>query len=230
MDLVPDAEINLVLDMDQTLISGALHNDKPNIVYTRPYLKLFFANAFKQFERVSIWTSAERCWYDEVHMHVFQYVLPEGKTFDFVWTREMCLQKQICIRSKTGMPIDHTIYVKPLDKIYSINSSYSKYNTLIVDDNTYSYCDNIENAIPIKAFNWFDEFCDDDDELVTLSQYFKSNEFKENMCMLRESVLTDIIELQYTPSSLLTKSFNNDKNEDLYLPLTPEDDKTEYEL
>ena len=221
--------MNLVLDLDQTLISGSLYNDRPNIIYARPYLKLFFANVFKRFETISIWTSAERCWYDEVYTVVLQYVLPEGKTFNFVWTREMCTQKQICLRSKIGMPIDTTIYVKPLDKIYSVNPSYSKHNTVIVDDNMYSYCDNIENAIPIKAFNWFDKLCDEDNELIKLSQYFASNEFNENMHMLRESTLSDMTELQYTPISELIMSFNSMTfNKDMHkIPLIISDDSLE---
>ena len=216
--------MNLILDMDQTLISGEIYKNKPNAISVRPYLKLFLKHAFEQFANVSLWTSAEKSWYDEVYNEILCKELPEGKTFDFVWTRDKCLKKQICIRSNMGMPMDVTIYVKQLDQVYSMYPAYSKHNTFIVDDNHHSYSDNIENAIPIKPFHHLDEFCEEDDKLVKLSQYFRSLEFNENICMLKESMLSDEIELDNIHISII-KALNPNN-----IPLTPLDNDIEHQL
>jgi len=68
-------KIHIILDMDSTLID----RDDDDIIYGRPYLKLFLDYCFKTFASVSIWTAASREWYDEVYNKCFKLILGNNK-------------------------------------------------------------------------------------------------------------------------------------------------------
>ena len=79
--------MNLVLDMDQTLIDGWIDQK----VTPRPHLKQFLKLCFQDFQHVSIWTAASKGWYDYVYKKVFEDILNSlDREFHFVFTNEKC--------------------------------------------------------------------------------------------------------------------------------------------
>ena len=133
---------NIILDMDETLL-GHYVRLTPSLQFAitaRPHLREFLAFCFDRFERVSIWTAAEKGWYDRCYEDVLKPNLPEGKLFHFVRARS--LNKTMSFNP-----------VKRLTDIYKAYPNlYNSTNTLIVDDNPLTYADNVDNAIPIQPF------------------------------------------------------------------------------
>lgn len=139
---------NVILDMDGCILDNIpydLQDKSYKLVnkkvlcqpIARPYLKDFMDYVFRHFKRVSIWTAGQKIWYNQCYNEVLRKYIPEGKSFDFVLTRE------------TG---GYFYPVKPLSFIYQTKPGYNSTNTLIVDDNPMTYSTNIENAIGIKSF------------------------------------------------------------------------------
>ena len=86
--------MNIVLDMDHTLVHGS-HFEK--VVHPRPHLFEFLLWCFKSFEKVSIWTAASLRWYEFVDCRILTPFLDRIKEelcknveFDFVWTADRC--------------------------------------------------------------------------------------------------------------------------------------------
>lgn len=145
---IPNKYENVILDMDGTLLDNippklqdpSYKHIKKNTIYqpiARPHLKDFLEYVFRNFKRVSIWTAGTKEWYEQCYGEVLRHYIPEGKSFDFVLTRE-----------------DFQRYypVKPLSFVYKTHPEYNSTNTLIVDDNPVTYSENVENAIGIKSF------------------------------------------------------------------------------
>ena len=134
--------MNIVLDMDNTLIT----HDKRGVIYSRPFLKDFLTYCFDHFDRVSIWTAANRDWFDYVYHHIFEPIMESRyMRFDFVFTREKCT-------FRTDPHNLHLATIKPLKKVWSFREGYTRSNTLIVDDNPETFQDNFDNAIIIRPF------------------------------------------------------------------------------
>jgi len=138
----------LVLDMDGTLLDftkpplsqsnrfSMFAPPEPEPV-ARPYLREFLQYVFKYFKKVSIWTAGTLSWYNKCFQKVLSSCIPEGKGFDFVYTR------------------NHFAYVrvvKPLTLVYANSPEYNPLNTIIIDDNPNTYELNRKNAIGIKPF------------------------------------------------------------------------------
>lgn len=134
---------NIILDMDGTILdyvpAGMDHNRSFfQIPIARSYLRLFMKYLFENFERVSIWTAASKVWYDQCYENVLKPALPEGKEFHFV---------------KTRADYDWEKNVKPLRMVYEqFPDLYNEYNTIIIDDNAYTFAENFDQAIQIKSF------------------------------------------------------------------------------
>lgn len=134
---------NIILDMDGTILDyvpGHFDHNKSfmQIPIARPYLNLFMKYLFENFERVSIWTAAAKSWFDQCYEKVIKPSLPEGKELHFVKTREN---------------YDYSKNVKPLRMIYDeYPDLYNHENTIIIDDNPYTFAENVEQAIQIKSF------------------------------------------------------------------------------
>ncbi len=134
---------NIILDMDGTLLDYVPpHFDNNNtfnkIPIARPYLNLFMKYLFDNFERVSIWTAASESWYVICYERVLKNSLPEGKEFHFVKTRDNYNSNE---------------FVKPLQIIYEeYPHLYTSENTIIIDDNRFTFVENYEQAIQIKPF------------------------------------------------------------------------------
>lgn len=134
---------NIILDMDGTLLDYVPCHFDHNLTHkqipiARPYLHLFMKYLFDNFERVSIWTAAEKSWFDKCYESVLKPALPEGKEFHFV---------------KTRADYNFQANVKPLRMVYEqFPDLYNPENTVIIDDNPYTFVENPEQALHIKSF------------------------------------------------------------------------------
>ncbi len=134
---------NIILDIDKTLIEGYFSlKHKKVMVEERPFLAKFFAFIFQHFERVSIWTNANKEWYDYIYNNVLRKYIPYGKFFDFIFTFD------------DGLVGNNNNGPKNLNIIYEIyeNNEYNKENTFLVDDSEIHFNQNPKNCYLIKAF------------------------------------------------------------------------------
>lgn len=155
--------MNLILDMDGTLIDGFYDDNNNHVVKPRPHLKDFFEFIFAYFENISIWTHGDESWYKIVYDECLKYMLPINKNFHFVKTREY---------GNESYPY------KKLSKIYKEYDDYNEFNTFIIDDFSKTYELNIENSIPIKNYTYtFNEHTDTDDEFLRIIKLFKKKLF-----------------------------------------------------
>jgi hypothetical protein len=136
----------IIFDMDGTLIDNIPPKfrgfpENPETYKTmpiaRPGLKETLAYAFANYKHVSIWTAGTDVWFKQVYDTLFKHVLPPGRDFHFVKTRA---------RGEIYIPL------KPLSAIYAQYPDYRPANTVIVDDNAQTFCDNVENAEHIPSF------------------------------------------------------------------------------
>ncbi len=134
---------NIILDMDKTLIEGyfSLKYQKM-FVEERPYLAQFFTFIFQHFEHVSIWTNANREWYNYVYDNILYKYIPRGKDFDFVFTFDDGL-----VGKDNNGPKDLSIVFD----VYE-NLGYNKDNTILIDDSEVHYNKNPKNCYLIKGF------------------------------------------------------------------------------
>lgn len=68
---------NIILDMDKTLIEGyfSIKHDKM-VIEERPYLGQFLKFVFEHFDNVSIWTNANKEWFDYVYNTILYKYMP----------------------------------------------------------------------------------------------------------------------------------------------------------
>ena len=174
--------MNLILDMDETLIYSKINNYS---IYAdpipRPHLKEFLEFVFTNCKNVSIWTHGLKQWYDIVYEKVLKDLIPEGKTFHFVRTRETPIGSYddfIQINKKLykiNPGISSISFLKPLLVIYkNYPDEYNKNNTFIIDDNPTTYLLNKENVIAIKPYNGIDNL---DTELLRIMNFIKKKYF-----------------------------------------------------
>jgi TFIIF-interacting CTD phosphatase-like protein len=174
--------MNIILDMDETLIHSLFVKNR---IYAepiaRPHLKEFLEFIFANSKNVSIWTHGLKEWYDFVYKKVLKDLIPEGKTFHFVRTRETPIGSYddfIQINKKlhdinSGIP--SISFLKPLLVLYKkYPGEYNQNNTFIIDDKEITYCINKENAIAIKPYNGIDN---SDTELLRIMKLIKDNYF-----------------------------------------------------
>jgi hypothetical protein len=157
---------NIILDMDKTLIEGyfSIKHDKM-IIEERPYLGQFLNFVFNHFEHVSIWTNANKEWFDHVYEIILYKYIPKNKHFDFVITFD------------DGYVGKDNNGAKDLNVIFNIfeEDDYNKYNTFLVDDSETHYNQNPHNCYLIKGFNvdLENNSHKDDIELLRFIKYFR---------------------------------------------------------
>jgi len=150
--------MNLVLDLDETLISVKLEPFKDfdfkfkiqgTLFYCkkRPSLDLFLKYVFKHFDTVNIWTAATA-----------EYA---RKIINNIMSREQ-ISKMTFIKTRKDLSYDHQgkIY-KPLEKIFidpiARSNNINKKNTIMIDDKVDFMIDNLGNSIIIPAFRGQDK-------------------------------------------------------------------------
>ena len=145
--------MNLVLDLDETLISVTLDSIKDydfkfkiqgTIFFgkKRPGLDLFLAYAFKHFKTVSVWTAATMDYAKRVINNIF--------------TKDQ-ISKLVFVKTRRDVSYDSNgrIY-KPLKKIFTnpiaISNNINITNTVMVDDKLHFLSDNPGNGIVIPVY------------------------------------------------------------------------------
>ena len=154
--------MNIILDMDQTLICNTRK---------RPHLEIFLEFCFLKFQNVSIWTAAAREWFDYVNENIFTPILNEirdryggdvNTKFDFVFTRDRCS----LVRNIEAVFADSFFVEKRLNKLFRSKQRYKDYtrgNTIILDDDTFTFRKNYGNALGIYPyFGGSDDGIDDE--------------------------------------------------------------------
>jgi hypothetical protein len=179
-------KINILLDLDQTLISAESTSDynfKKNkskskkftfydmdgyyIVFERPDLQSFLDDLFANFN-VSIWTAASKDYALFIIDKIILQNKPERK-LDWVFFSYHC---DISKKMKKGS--------KSLEMLWDVYEipGYNKNNTFILDDYDEVYNTQPNNCIIAKAFEFEDSDSNQDDFLKQLSEKLK--DFKKN--------------------------------------------------
>lgn len=149
--------MNLFLDLDGTLISEPTNEidmvDVARKIRARPHLKTFIETAFKTCQTVSMWTAASNDWLQYNYKKHLKPILEENKqTLDLMFSYQHCST----IRDPDPENWHPTpVRIKPLRKIWRAKSKYPTYtkeNTLILDDTPITYARNYGNSIPIKTY------------------------------------------------------------------------------
>jgi TFIIF-interacting CTD phosphatase-like protein len=175
-------KFNIILDLDQTLISAENYDyfikdgekskeeyisrdnktkldyvemDKDYIVYLRPGLDEFLDEIFSKYN-VSIWTAASK---NYAMFIIDKVILPDNKPkrkLEYVFFSYHCDES---IKNK-GKSKDLSM----LWDVYNI-SNFSKNNTIIIDDYDEVRKTQPENCIQIKPFKFIKESSENDGEL-----------------------------------------------------------------
>lgn len=166
---------NIVLDLDQTIISSEYLNKfkdatkSPHvsrlksvkmmgefIIFERPHLQEFLDFVFNNFN-VSVWTAASRD-YGLYIIEKFILTKPQ-RQIDFFFYSYHC---NFCIKLENKL--------KPLSILWDGFGlmNYNKKNTIIIDDNADVYKSQPKNTYQIKQFDHTDSNCVKDTELLTL--------------------------------------------------------------
>lgn len=130
--------VNLILDLDETLIHTIVSEDvRPDLekradfsfrfspqssyyyVFKRPGLKQFMDRVFKNFNKVGIWTAADRIYAKIIVKNILNY--KQIMALDFVYSRDFCESDNIGL-------------YKPLAKIYKHNASWKPEETIMLDN------------------------------------------------------------------------------------------------
>lgn len=155
--------MNIILDMDETLIHGTFHYE----IMVRPHLFEFLQFAFEKFKNVSIWTAASKAWFEQVNKEVFMPILEKiGCSFHNVFTVENTTLSHV-YDEYSGQMI---MRVKKLRKLHRSKKfpDYNMDNTIIVDDTRTTFQKNYGNAIHVREF--IGKY---DDELEVLMRYLE---------------------------------------------------------
>jgi len=159
---MPKTNLNVVLDLDNTLINtfddydSLIHleifkkpcfldirervyffnlDDEKYWGVFRPYAKEFINFCFEYFNTVGIWSAGERDYVDAIIENLFDTNKPH-----YSLSRDEC---KYC---------DKREIFKPLNIIYETNNYFTPKNTLIIDDNEYTMKMNRDNGILIPAY------------------------------------------------------------------------------
>jgi hypothetical protein len=140
--------MNIILDMDETLI----HGNFEGVIIPRPYLFEFLQFVFERFKNVSIWTAANKAWFEIVNEKVFSPILEVlNCSFDKVLTEEHTTLSYVYddFYGQSFMT-----RVKKLRKLHKSKKSpdYTIHNMIVVDDTKTTFQKNYGNAIHIQEF------------------------------------------------------------------------------
>lgn len=105
--------MNIVLDIDGTLIEETPSSMKESRINHRPHLHTFLAFCFDNFDTVSIWTAASEEWANEV---ISSFGL--DKKFAYVYTGKNTTTEQKIVCSDECRPYFGRSKVKPLKKLW----------------------------------------------------------------------------------------------------------------
>lgn len=108
---------------------------------TRPHTKEFLHFCFAYFKVVAVWSAGQKDYVEDIINYLFRDI---GHKPHIIFTRDDCVKDK-----KLGT-------IKPLTKMYEFHPLLGQYmtesNTLILDDNHYTFEKNLENAIHCPAY------------------------------------------------------------------------------
>lgn len=179
-------KVNLILDLDQTLISAEAeedydfkkHKEKAKnfdfedmqgyyIVFERPGLQKFLDHIFKNFN-VSVWTAASK---DYALFIIEKIVLAkQDRDLDYIFFSYHC---DISKKKKNGTK-DLSMFWDEYDM-----EGYNKNNTVILDDYDEVHNTQPENCIVAKPFEFTKKGSENDDFLKKLTK--KLDKMKEHI-------------------------------------------------
>lgn len=158
---------NVVLDLDHTLIrsvtnseddlnTGSLksHTFSNYVIYERPFLKDFIQTLSEKYY-LSIWTAASKPYGEFIIKQIIQpYMKPNSEIVLFLHDEHCSLSESV-----TGI-LKHLDLLYELSNKYGFKPTFTRDNTVIVDDNEGILAQN-NNVILIEPF----EFDSHDEEL-----------------------------------------------------------------
>jgi TFIIF-interacting CTD phosphatase-like protein len=167
-------KINILLDLDNTLISSLSKKEEKHIykprmkkfrwenmenvykVFERPGLQPFLDFLFKHFN-VSIWTAASKTY---ALFIIDKFILdnhPE-RTLDYIFFSHHCKRSNKIKKTQKSIEI-----LKNNFKLHN----YNRYNTYIIDDHPEVFKSQPDNCIQIKPFEFVNRQSYNDTELQT---------------------------------------------------------------
>lgn len=146
------SKLNVILDLHGTVIDDNCNR--------RPYADELLSFLFETCSHVSVWTAAQL----EFVQPFLDYCKERGWKFHFVYHFEHLSQRLQC---SDGMM--YKVYTKPLRKVFKEFPTHTQHNTVIVDDNRFTYQQNYGNAVPIEEWKGSTE----DTMLLKLIAYVK---------------------------------------------------------
>lgn len=193
-------KINIILDLDQTLISAEeMENfnfkkykkkilqfdskvmDDLYIIFGRPYLQEFLDYLFANFN-VSIWTAASKS-YALFIIDNFIKTKPTRK-IDFIFFSYHC---DYSMKINKGLKCLSILWEK-----FGLNG-YNKQNTIIIDDNDKVKKIQRCNCYAIPPFYFTDEDSLNDTELLNLMQSLETLLKVEESTIVKTECLTDLL-------------------------------------
>lgn len=174
---------NIILDLDNTLISAEALEDFPfsksgikekcmnfeiwnmddyYIVFERPHLQKFLDFLFENYN-VSVWTAATK---DYALFIIDKMILTKpNRKLDWIFFSYHC--------SISRKKYNTTKHLNLLWNEFQLN--FKKNNTLLIDDLKEIYKAQTSNVINIKEFNFLDDSSEKDTELLKIQKYLKEN-------------------------------------------------------
>uniref|UniRef100_A0A6C0KRK9 FCP1 homology domain-containing protein n=1 Tax=viral metagenome TaxID=1070528 RepID=A0A6C0KRK9_9ZZZZ len=169
-------KLNVILDLDQTLISGEElpfdlkknkekmkkfdHKTMENffIIFARPHLQEFLDYLFENFN-VAVWTAATK---DYALFIVKHFILNKpGRKLNFIFYSHHCDMSQKLKKGLKGLSI--------LWDDFKLKK-YNENNTIIIDDNPDVLVKQACNVIQIKPFQYNDRASYNDTEFYKIQQ------------------------------------------------------------
>jgi TFIIF-interacting CTD phosphatase-like protein len=166
--------VNIILDLDETLIHTIVTNNKSAdldrrasfcfqfspqgqyyYVFKRPGLTSFMESVFKHFKKVGIWTAADRQYAKIIVKKILTY--QQIMALDFVYSRDFCA-------------VDNIGVYKPLSKVYENNPTWRPDETIMLDNSPAVMRKNPRNGI--VAPDYAEPHLDHDIYLYLLSDVF----------------------------------------------------------
>lgn len=185
-------KFNIVLDLDQTLISSEdlkdfvpdqkkmshfkhAKMDNSYITFERPHLQEFLDFLFKNYN-VSIWTAATK---NYALFIINKFIRKRGRNIDFIFFSYHC---DLSTNEGRGL--------KGLDMLWEKFklSGYNENNTIIIDDNSEVKKIQTCNCYHIKPFYYKRKGSENDTELLKLMEGLKNMHNSKDKCVIKRLI------------------------------------------
>lgn len=139
------------------------HGGRNYKMYARPFLVEFIKFCQKNFEKIALWTHADKLWLEKFEKHI----LPDGIEFLFKYDYSEA-------EFRPHKKLKGEMYkLKPLRKIYERFKGYNDKNTIIIEDTEENCLENLDNCIIVPEYSIIKEEIDNKPDIVLplLGQY-----------------------------------------------------------